>query len=216
MKIHTVFVGTDREFTGTLSQIARHFDIDRGTLQSRLQKGATLEEAIETPLLGQALTVFAGTDREFTGNLKEIAEHFGINYSTLVSRMSNGVLLEEALSKPVEEKRKRLKESYTVYAGTDKEFTGNKKQIARHFGIGYRRLYDRVKNGMTFEEALNMPKVERNNVHTVFSRTNREFTGTLSQIAQHFDANYNTLVIHMKKYGMTLEEALDFKKEHLQ
>lgn len=66
-------------------------------------------------------------------------------------------------------------EIYTVFKGTDREFTGNKKEIANHFNISYSVLKNRT-NGMklSLEEAIDY----KINNYSVFKNTNKEFNGT--------------------------------------
>ena len=47
IKIYTIFKNTDREFTGTIEEISEHFSINKNTLNYRLKKVNTLEEAID-------------------------------------------------------------------------------------------------------------------------------------------------------------------------
>ena len=187
-------------FTGNLTQIAKHFDINYGTLCSRINKqGMSIEDAVNTPIEEKEKI---HTINEFTGNLKEIAKHFNIAYSTLQNRINKGMSIEDAINTHIkEQKRKECKiETYTV-----NDFTGNLYQIAKHFNINYQTLSYRLKQGMSIEEAINIPIEE--------TYTANGFTGNLYQIAKHFDVNYATLYYRINKKKMSIEEAVNIHRK---
>lgn len=190
-------------FTGNLRQIAEHFDIKRQTLSYRLNKGFTIEEAVNTTV--RKLEKFKiYTINGFTGTLIQIAEHFNIKYSTLFNRMNNlGWSIEKAVNTPIKEQKQKECEikTYTV-----NNFTGNLTQIAKYFDINAETLRNRInKQGMSIEEAVNTPVEETYMVNG--------FTGNLTQIAEHFNINYRTLYGRLRK-GFTIEEAISFQKEY--
>ena len=49
-------------------------------------------------------------------------------------------------------------------------------------------------------------------VYTVFKGTDREFTGTIIQISNHFGFKDYIIRRRMKQYNLSLEEAIDYKK----
>lgn len=55
---------------------------------------------------------------------------------------------------------------YTIFKGTDQEFTGNISQISKHFNVNYYRLKGRIRNKHTIEEAIKMEGkfIERQNI----------------------------------------------------
>ena len=198
-----VEIYTVNGFTGNLNQIAKHFDIKRQTLSYRLNKGFTIEEAINTTVRkSEKFKIY--TINGFTGTLIQIAEHFNIKYATLFYRMNNlGWSIEKAVNTPIKERKQKEREikTYTV-----NNFTGNLTQIAKYFGINAETLRNRInKQGMPIKEAVNTPTEE---IHTV-----NGFTGNLKEIAEHFNINYRTLYGRLRK-GFTIEEAVLFQKEY--
>ena len=133
-------------FTGNLNQIAKRFNLNYGTLRSRINKqGMSIEEAVNTPV--EEIHIVNG----FTGKLKQIAERFNINNSTLRDRVNKGWSIEDSVNTPVKEQKEREIKIYTVNG-----FTGNLKEIAKHFDIKYTTLINRInKRGMSIEEAVN-------------------------------------------------------------
>ena len=63
---------------------------------------------------------------------------------------------------------------YTVFKGTDREFTGNRKEISEHFNIKLKRIEKRIyEKHMTLEEAINYNSSKENNkckIYTIFEK----------------------------------------------
>ena len=190
-------------FTGSIKQIAEHFNIKYTTLKNRLYKGMSIEEAINTPI-EERKEIKTYIVNSFTGNLRQIAKHFNVNYGTLCGRIYRGWSIERAVNTPVNEQKERKIEIYTVNG-----FTGSSTQIAKHFNIKNGTLRDRInKQGMSMEDAVNTTVRENEKIYTV-----NGFTGNLTQIAKHFNISYTVLRQRLHK-GFTIEEAVLFQKEY--
>lgn len=205
-----VFAGTKKEFKGNLKEIANHFNINYNTLKARVRYGYSLEDAIDWNK--NVITVFKNTEREFTGTRKEIANHFNIHYNTLNSRLylnHNSITLEEAIDYSAKKSTKNNysgKIIYTVFKGTDREFSGNLSDIRKHFNIDNQKFYSGLRS-RTLEEVID--DIKKYPEYTVFKGTNLEFTGNLSQISKHFDINYDKLKGRIRNHKRTLEEAIN-------
>ena len=205
IKIYTVFKNTDREFTGTLKQIAKIFNIKPSTLQNRINNNLTLEEAINYENNNNKyknFILFEGTNKEFSGNLKDIAEHFNINYNVLKQRIyRTNLTLEECVD------YKNNIQKYTVFKGTNKEFSGNIREIAKHFNINISTLEYRIQNmNLTFEEAILIPS--KNNKNNLNYRGQKS---SMRELCQKFDKNFIE-VYNKVKYNHTFEWAMDSTK----
>lgn len=132
----------------------------------------------------------------FNGTLPEIAKHFGIRYHTLYDRLKRGMSLEEAVSVKIAISQNQRNEVYTVLG-----YKGTLPNIAHHFNIRYATLAQRLRNGMTLEEAVSLP-VQSSNLYSV-----GDYFGTLPEIAEHFGVNYGTLLKRLRN-GIPLEEAI--------
>ena len=91
---------------------------------------------------------------------------------------------------------------YTIYKGTDKEFRCNSiKELAKHIGMSISNLQARLSDFKkdiaykTIDEAIEYDIIElrRKNIKTVFKGTDKEFTGTKAEIANHFNIDYSFL-----------------------
>lgn len=200
--VNTVFKGTDREFTGSLREIMKHFNIPTGTFYKRLSKVDSIEEVIDWNRGSHSkITVFVGTNREFTGYKQEIAEHFGTTISNLNKRIRKyNLTLEQAIDyKPSKE--------FIVFKDTDREFAGNISSIAKHFNVAIDTLNYRIETiGLTLEEAIDYKNT--NYDLTVFKGTSKEFTGSKREIADYFHLNSGTFISRTNR-GYSLEEAIE-------
>ena len=158
-------------------------------------------------------TVFKNTDREFTGTLPKIAEHFNKNYNTLNHKINNNknMSIEEAINF----KDNRF-EKYTAFKNTDREFNGTLKQISKHFNVDYNTLIRKYKKlNIPIEEIIdsNYKRNIRNKIYIVFKNTNREFKGTYKEIAKHFNISYGVLLNRVNKLNISIEDAIDFENK---
>ena len=205
-KIYTIFKSTNREFTGTLKEIAIHFNINYNTLKDRLKRyNFSIEDAINFSYENyKTYTVFKGTDKEFSGNYKEIAKYFNINYNTFMNRIKK-VSLDDA----VNYSGKRERKTYTVFKGTDKEFTGNLIEIAYYYNINYNSLLSKIKKrNITIEEAILIPlnKINQNNL------IYKDKKGSMKELCKMYNKNYIE-VYNKVKFNHTFEWAMDSTKK---
>lgn len=80
--------------------LCRKYNINRVTLQARIDKGMTLEEALSTPVrnINSEKIFFNGQEK----TIKEWAEVTGISYNTIYQRLKvYGLSVAEALTKKV-------------------------------------------------------------------------------------------------------------------
>ena len=188
---------TYKNFTGTLKEIYKHFnlDINYNTLIRRLYRGTSIKKAIEEPL-----RISSYTYKDFTGTPKEIIEYFNldISYNAFITRLRNGMTIEEAIETPLKAK---------IY--TYKGFAGTLKEIYEHFNlnINYCTLRYRLKCGMTIEEAIEIP-VDQPTKAKIY--TYKGFNGTLKEIIKYFDLNIQRATLYARiRNGMSIEEAVE-------
>ena len=113
-------------------RIAKENGISEDTLLSRVRKlGWDINKAITEPVR---------IKREFTEEEIKVMEENGIDRNTAASRMYLGWTLEEALTRPKKRGRQRIYPEW-VYKEADKH------------GISYTALGNRVRRGMSLEEA---------------------------------------------------------------
>lgn len=79
--------------TKTLTQWSEEKGMSRKTLQQRLDKGYSMEEALNKPLYKGKFYTYMGK----TMSIKEWSKEFNINYITLACRLKRGIPFEEAI-----------------------------------------------------------------------------------------------------------------------
>lgn len=124
------------------------------------------------------------TIKGFTGTIYEIANHFGINRSTIQTRIrAYGIC--DAIVKPV---RVMDSDEGTIYKACG--FKGNVLAFSVKFNISDTIIRRYLHEGLEMEEILR--KVKRvNKKYKVFN-----FKGTLKEISRHFGIKYKTLWNH--------------------
>lgn len=270
--IYTVFKDTDREFSGNKKEIAEHFNIKYKTLQYRIKNfNLTIEKAIDFKKYDKTMkfknnnknnnnnskfkvyTVFkdkidkdTGKSLEFTGNMNQISKYFNISYNSLKYRIEKlNLSVDEAISynsKNYKNNKNINANKYTVFkgkidekTGENLEFIGTLPEIAKHYNINYTTLRYRInKLNLSIEEAINFNKYSKikdkdgnlinlnNNNNNNFIKyiiynkesNEKEFEGTLRQIAIHYNVKYNSLYSAMRRHNFTVQETLDFLKRN--
>ena len=207
---YTIFKDTDREYTGTISQISKHFKVDYNTLTDELERNSSLEKVINCNKTNKNCNHVGETKTMNCGMKCAIIEY--INYNNITVRFEDKTIIK---NKGYGAFKKGLIANpnlkfFTVFRGTDREFTGTIKKIAEHFNINYITLKYRInKKNLAIEDAINY-KNNINNSFTIFRGTNKEFTGSMKEIAKHFNINYDTLKYRVKNQNLTMEEAVNY------
>ncbi len=132
-------------------------------------------------------------DREWT--VKEIAVETGLTIAQIYSRLEHT------------EVRVLFTTTHTRGYDLFGMHFDTKTQIAKHFDISYPRLLERLKIGMTVEEAVCVP------IRTVKYTKSWEYKGeihtNLSALCRKLGVSVSS-ISHQLRKGMTLEEAVDY------
>lgn len=83
----------------SFEQLARHYAMCPDTLKHRLKKGMSLEQALTMPVRrGQHVAC-----KDHLGTVyytfTDMCEHWGVKYTTFISRLNRGLSIEECLKK---------------------------------------------------------------------------------------------------------------------
>ena len=84
--------------------------------------------------------------------------------------------------------------------------TGSRKELAEHFGISERTLYDRMKRGMSLEKALLTPVKKRGSGEGRLYSV-KGYTGTKDELAEYFGVPKQEMYKRTRR-GMSLVDAL--------
>ena len=96
-------------------------------------------------------TIFKGTNKEFTGTLKEISNYFNLNYENIKIKINKyNMTIEEAIITPLI----RFKQNNLIY----KDEKGNMRELCKKFNKNFIEVYNKVKYNHTFEWAMDSTK----------------------------------------------------------
>ena len=137
-KIYTVY-----GFTGSIEDLATKFGINCSTLLSRLARGWSIQQAVNTPV-DKTRSVAIGKQfqiGDFHGDLKKVKYWFGIKLSYLENK-------EDVIMKKL--KRYSVPEFYTI----GETYRGSLKAISVDFDCPYDILLAGVSDGKKPEDIL--------------------------------------------------------------
>jgi group I intron endonuclease len=154
----------------TLTEWAAIVGLSSGLIRRRLRMGWPAHEALTRPPSRTPAPPFTPPRRltkqwEHEGRsrtLREWATIAGIEYSTLIARMSNGDSLSEAITRPLQRPGEPLR------ATKRWEFDGDSRTLrewASVSGVPYPALYRRLRRGWSLRDALTRPPDRRTVVH---------------------------------------------------
>lgn len=137
------------------SEMCRHYGVKVNTFYARRARGWTLEQALTMKRI--VIQRKGHQVRDHLGNeywsLKEMAKAYGISYSTFRQRRKRGWTLKETLTKPMMPSlgmRKQVRD----HLGNEYE---SQKEMLEAYGVKYITYHNRLKIGMSVEEALTSP-----------------------------------------------------------
>ena len=217
---YIAFKNSDKEFKGNLKQIARHFNVNLKLLCKLMIKKNDIDKCLKL-----CMNINYNLGRDFNNDkilkmnnfysknnsvniLYDIVTNNASYYCKIHNRVNQGMTLNEAIKIGNFVKN----EIFTVFKDSDREFTGTRREISKNFNITYELFKSRTNQGMTFEEAIDLTNnnnSNKNKVYTVFKGDSKEFTGTRSEICNHFGIKYINLIKRMNARGMTIEEAIE-------
>lgn len=203
----------------SVSAMVRHYGISRPTYISRLKSGWTMEEALTVPILKEGgnykpnnslVGVEDHLGNKFN-NKVQMAKHWGISSAQLYNRLSSGMSLAEALTKPTTARGKYKKREVVDHKGNSYRSVA---QMARSYGITSITLHERLKRGWSVEESLTTP------VDTSSYRKSKKITNVKVQdhlgnwydsyyaLAKAYGLSFSTLYGRVIKLGWSIEKAL--------
>ena len=146
-------------------------------------------------------TIFKNTDQEFKGNLKQISKYFNINITTLKYRLNKNLnYLSEKFDNEIYE-----------FSEKNQNFKCTRKQFSEYIEMKY---YDEIKYTSIIITAIEMSIKLKPYNHIVFKNTDKQFIGSLPEIAKKFNCSYSILKTQIDK-GLTIEEAIEIPLKNI-
>lgn len=178
------------------------------TVKQRLNNGWGIEDAFLTKPKGKVkITVFQGSENEFTGLKTEICKHFGTTKETINSKMrKNNMTFEEALKDTLDRRMKTLNNLINY-----EDFNGTKRQFAEHFNMNLDLVIERFKNGFTPEEVLSVPVVVPINKILTYKNYKANLPDLCNIFRKDFDDVYRIMHLECKTLEYAMEHAKDIE-----
>lgn len=149
-----------------------------------------------------------GTDVEFDGivypSYSVLARKFGISEKLLDGRRRLGWNLRDALTTPAHAKN-AIAKSVIVNGETFPSI----RLASKKFNIDYKKVYDRLSNGWTIEDALELTDKAKLKSKDIFIG-GRSFP-SIASVARHYNKDVKQIYSKLER-GKTLEEALGIEK----
>ncbi len=176
----------------SIKSLAEFTGIKAATLQYRLAKGWSVQEAVETPV--KDITRKISYQGKEYPSVKALAEELGLPYSIL----SHHAKRTENIEKAVEKSYESISREKPVLWG---KCYASYEKIAEAYGIGARALCSRIAQGEALEEAVRTLLAAE-----IVQFRDKTYHG-LAELCAEFSIQ-TTNVYDRLRYGMTLEEAL--------
>lgn len=203
--VKSVKLYTYKGVTDTLYGLCKSFNANYTKVKYRLKLGFSVEDAFDykpNKFVHERGKIF--TVKGVSGGLRDLCEHFGVNYNTVYARIRKGMNVEEAINYALSLPPAKEPVIYT-YNGV----SGNIASLCRLFNCNPHTVRYRLKNGMSIDEAIeSKERVVINPNHKVYVVNG--IVGSKIQLAKAFGLEYNTVKYRMR-IGMSLEEALTHK-----
>ena len=185
----------------SITAMANKYGINCDVLMARLKRGWNLEAALTTPTRKRKSDVCYDHLGNQYPNYKAMAEAYGINYSSLNTRLRAGWSIEQALNRETDHHSQVV-----CYDRTGKKYP-SKAAIARAYGINEKTLQGRLQAGQSLDEALtkNHRAVKDHLGNTYVSKT---------AMLKAYGVHQNTFNQRIAA-GASLEDALTAKSNSL-
>lgn len=141
--------------------------------------------------------------KEYTSFL-ELSAATGISDATLKYRINKkNMSVEEAIEKP----RRKTSRKPKGYDYKNRHYD-SLRELANTYGLNKRTLEDRVRKGMSIEEAIEIPIWQDVNKRIEYDYKNKHYN-SLQELASAYNLNRNTLANRLNISKMTLKDALE-------
>ena len=185
----------------SIAEACRYYNLQGDRVRSRLKIGWTLEEAFE--LVKRDKGIITVENKTFK-SLPKACKYYNINYRLVSNRLNRGWSIEEAFEL-VERKNERFI-NITLEGRTFKSI----KEAADHYNIDYKKVSTRLRNGWSYEEALEIiDRLKRKNRGNSKPITINGITyDSEMEACRHYNVNYRTFKSRLNRKGLSIEEAI--------
>ena len=163
----------------SFAELEKHFSISQDTIRSRLNRGASLLEALRMP--PREAKKYKLGDEDFT--LSELSGSFKIGRQTIEYRLKQGWSVKQAVGL---ELKPLLKKTTIELEG--KKFSSI-RQASLHYGLNRNTINARIRYGYSLEEAFGLKARETEQIAKVYVLTKDGESWTVNNIKQFAKKN---------------------------
>ena len=200
------FIAPDGKEYGSIKALAKAYGCNYDTVQRRLKKGFSVEDAISKSKLLNANKKIVGPDGKEYDSIKSLSKAYECNYNIVRYRLKQGMSLEDALSK---EKIPSGCPGKKIIGPDGKEYKSI-KALAKAYGCNYDIVRVRLKKGYSLEEALFKEKSPGRYRKKIAGPDGKEYK-SIKALAEKYGCNYGTITSRLER-GMSLKDALSKEK----
>lgn len=193
----------------TVTEMCKHYGVNRSTYKSRINRGFTKEEALTAGLSAQPLEDRTDHIGNTYDTVSDMCRAYGLNFCTYIRRIKLGWTKEEALTEEVIRLNSCERREVEDHLGNKYP---SKLKMCEAYGTTYNCFKNRILLGYTVEEALTLKKFERSrHKHEVKDHLGNIYKN-LEEMCRHYGISTYTYSNRVMA-GMSLEEALTHSVE---
>ena len=205
-----VKITVDNKIFPSIAAAARHFGIPVYSVNNRLKRGHSIEEAFFAGKLKRKSKKFIKVEVEDLKfySLAEACRYFELDYKIAQYRMRKNWSLEQVfgLAPAPENTSKTAPKTFHIKNQTFHSMSA----LASAYGMRAGKIQSRLASGWSLEEALGIKERLYKNKPQIVIVEGREFENR-NEAARFYGINKGTVSSRMNNQGWTLEQALEIK-----
>ena len=208
--IYTVSIEDRTDHLGNIfdsrSKMCKHWGVNNATYNTRINVGMTKEEALTTPVRCTSIEDRIDHLGNVFDSMTKMCEYYGLTRSIYQGRIKNGWSKEKALTIPINiisDESNRTDHLGNVFK--------SKKEMCKFYNITANGYDQRIKKGMSKEEALTTKKATCSDKEDRTDHLGQLFD-SLNQMCEHWGIGKNKYLNRIRS-GWSKEKALTSKED---
>lgn len=178
-----------------LSCFCKEHDLNYGTIQARIKRGWSIEDAINKPIYSGKQFTYNG--KEYS-SINSFCKEHGLSCNLIRNRLRKGCSLEDALNKPKSNRHTSITYRGRLYKSI--------AELSRDTGVSYDVLKNRLRSGYSIEECIvlqdiNLKKQSDSFYKCKCTHCGLKFLGTLDIAKKHareHKEDYENMILNYK------------------
>ncbi len=188
-----------------VESMCRAWDVEPSTYRSRIRKGRTLEQALTGKWPGRKCRTATDHLGNVYPSVQDMFQAYGLTKDTWSNRLGHGWPLKRILTEPVHDNGYNR-----AHKGTARDHEGNEfpsiQAMCSHYGVKQSTFHNRLKRGLSLEQALTGPTRKGGPVAAIQDHAGRVFRSQKA-MCMHYGLPVSTFQSR-RRCGIPLEQAL--------